>query len=169
MRTKNFLFWGFVLLVLFLSSESSHLSVGVISKESYSTIPVSEAKALIDNSTDLFILDVRTESEFKDGHIQGAYLIPHPDIIDHQDELPTNKSQSILVYCRSGRRSAIASDTLDSLNYTKIYNMDGGFSAWKNAGYPYVNSATTGIQFLLVINIMIIIIMIFFKKRYKSY
>ncbi|MFX1512736.1 MAG: rhodanese-like domain-containing protein [Promethearchaeota archaeon] len=104
----------------------------------YTTINVSEAKDLINNSSDLFILDVRTEDEYIDGHIEEAYLIPHTNILSRQEELPSNKSQSILVYCRSGTRSAIASNTLVSLNYTAIYNMDGGFLAWKEAGYPYV-------------------------------
>ncbi len=153
-----------VFIILILSSNGCHSSIGVISKWNYNTISVSEAKELIENNTNLFILDVRTESEYKEGHIESAYLIPHSDIIDRQDELPTNKSQAILVYCRSGTRSATASSTLDSLNYTQIYNMEGGFTAWKKAGYPYINSSTTGSSLLLVLNILMLMI-IYLKKR----
>jgi len=106
-------------------------------KESYVTISVSEAKELIDNNENLFILDVRTDSEFNDGHISRAYLIPHTDISLRQDELPKNKSKPILVYCRLGGRSVTASTTLDSLGYTQVKNMADGFDAWKAASYPY--------------------------------
>ncbi len=134
---KYCFFLSIIFLVVFLSSYNCYTSIGVLSEGSYKTIPVSEAKNLIDNTTDLFILDVRTPSEFKDGHISGAYLIPHTDIMDRQDELPANKTQPILVYCRSGIRSATASTTLVSLLYTQIYNMEKGFNEWKSAGYPY--------------------------------
>lgn len=125
------------LTISFLSSRGCYLTTGITSKASYDTISVSEAKELIENNTDLFILDVRTETEYKEGHIESAYLIPYLDIKNRQDELPTNKSQAILVYCRSGTRSATASSTLDSLNYTQVNNLEGGFTEWKNAGYPF--------------------------------
>jgi rhodanese-related sulfurtransferase len=122
--------------VLLISSESL-LVAGVKTKVNYKTITVNIAKELIENTTDLFILDVRTPNEFKDGHISGAYLIPNTEINNRQDDLPVNKSHPILVYCRSGMRSAAASNALDLLNYTHVNNMDGGFIAWKNAGYSF--------------------------------
>lgn len=122
------------LLIIFLSSLCYSIT-GI--KESFITISVSEAKELVDNNENLFILDVRTDSEYNDGHISGAYLIPHTDISSRQEELPKNKSKPILVYCRSGGRSVTASTTLDSLGYTQVKNMAGGFDAWKDAGYPY--------------------------------
>lgn len=135
------------LIISLLSSNRYYLTSGITSKASYDTISVSEAKGLIENNTNLFILDVRTESEYEEGHIQSAYLIPHSDIRDRQEELPANKSQTILVYCRSGTRSATASSTLESLNFTQIYNMEGGFMEWKNSGYffetgPFVEPNT---------------------------
>ena len=112
-------------------SKSTNLS------ESYIDFSVSKSKEIIENNTNLFILDVRSKTEYEEGHIKGAYLIPHLEIIDRQDELPENRSQPILVYCRSGGRSANASNILDSLNFTRIYNMVGGFTAWENADYPF--------------------------------
>ncbi|MFX0124846.1 MAG: rhodanese-like domain-containing protein [Candidatus Hodarchaeota archaeon] len=154
-----------ILIVSLLSFNGYYSANGMILKRSYNTISVLEAKKLIENSTDLFILDVRTETEYKGGHIEGAYLLPHSDIIDRQDELPENKSQPILIYCRSGTRSATASNTLESLNFTQIYNMEGGFDAWKNAGYPYINSSTTGSSLILGVNFLVLVI-IYFKKRH---
>ncbi len=127
----------FLSLILNLSSINCYLATGDALGAGYSTISVSEAKDLVSNTSELFILDVRADYEFEAGHIIGAYLIPHTEIINRQDELPDNKSHPILVYCRSGGRSVTASNTLVSLAYTQVYNMDNGFNAWKNAGYPY--------------------------------
>ena len=64
----------------------------------YTSIPASEAKALMDSETDYIILDVRTEKEFAEGHIPNAILIPDYDIEARaENELP-NKKQLILVY-----------------------------------------------------------------------
>ncbi|MFX1508484.1 MAG: rhodanese-like domain-containing protein [Promethearchaeota archaeon] len=103
----------------------------------YVPISVTEAKDLVDNDEELFILDVRNPDEFEAGHIFGAYLIPVDDISTRKNELPKNKSTPILVYCRSGGRSVPASETLDSLEYTQVNNMNGGFNAWIASGYPY--------------------------------
>lgn len=124
-----------ILLSVLLLSINIQMIISAKTEENYVTISVSEAKLLIQTEKDLFILDVRTKSEYEDGHIQSAYLIPHTDINQRQDELPINKSHPILVYCRSGVRSAAASSTLVSLNYNTVYNMDGGFLAWVEAGY----------------------------------
>ena len=142
MRLKVFSLGFCVFIVLFcfiLDSAFDNCvpTAGIASKASYTTISVSEAKEKIFNSSDLLVLDVRTNDEFEEGHIRGAYLIPHTVIMNRQDELPDNKSQPILVYCRSGSRSVTASNTLVTLSYTQIYNMAQGFNAWKDAGFPY--------------------------------
>lgn len=147
-----------------LSSFNYPTSTYAVQGETYITITISEAKDLIENTTNLFILDVRTEYEYEGGHISGAYLIPYTEIINRQDELPANKSQPILVYCRSGRRSAIASSDIVSLSYNTTYNMGGGFSAWKSAGYPYVNSGTTNLSIFFGLY-GLVLITIYFRKQ----
>ena len=141
LRIRYQYFLLIIFLLVLLSSSKCHLSLGFVSEENYKNINVDLAKELIENRTELFILDVRTNSEFEEGHIASAYLIPHIEITDRKDELPDNFSQLILVYCKSGTRSAIANNTLVSLFYTHIYNMAGGFTAWKNAGYLYETGA----------------------------
>ncbi|MFX0151143.1 MAG: rhodanese-like domain-containing protein [Candidatus Hodarchaeota archaeon] len=101
--------------------------------KSYKDITVTEALNLIENTTTLFILDVRTVDEYLAGHINNSILIPHDEIESRQNELPPNKSRPILVYCRTGGRSATASNTLVTLNYTSVYNMLGGYTAWVEA------------------------------------
>lgn len=78
------------------------------------------------------VLDVRSKYEYDMGHLYGAVLIPY-------DELETSEleeNDEIIVYCRSGYRSAIASQILASRNFTKVYNMLGGILAWIDADYP---------------------------------
>ena len=77
------------------------------------------------------ILDVRTPEEFEEGHIQGAQNINVKDdtfIIAIQKLSP---SDTLLVYCRSGRRSLYAAQVMVSLGFQKIYDLEGGFLNWK--------------------------------------
>ena len=95
----------------------------------YQQITPQEAKEIMDAETDYIIIDARTESEFAEGHIAGAILIPEYEIADRaESELP-NKDALILVYCRSGRRSKIASEELVKLGYTNVKEF-GGIIDW---------------------------------------
>lgn len=99
----------------------------------FTDISVEQAKQMIDNK-EVFILDVRTQGEFDEGYIEGAILIPDYELASRLDEVP--EDAKILVYCRSGRRSVTASNILVDAGYTDIYNMLGGFNAWRSAQYP---------------------------------
>ena len=95
----------------------------------YEQITAEDAKKLMDTESDYSIVDARTEEEFAEGHIPGAILIPEYEIADRaQAELP-DKDQLILVYCRSGRRSKIASQALADLGYTNVKEF-GGIIDW---------------------------------------
>ena len=80
--------------------------------------------------TDNFILlDVRTEAEFRERRIEGAILIPYNEIRSRaESELP-DKNAVILIYCRSGRRSALAAADMAALGFTNIYDF-GGIIDW---------------------------------------
>ena len=69
------------------------------------------------------IIDVRTEAEWKSGHIEGAVLIPYEQIGEKIGAIAKDKSQRIYLYCRTGRRSKIAKETLDKLGYKNIINL----------------------------------------------
>ena len=75
------------------------------------------------------ILDVRTAQEFASGHIPGAMLLPNEDIGTEEIAQLPDKSQLILVYCRSGNRSKQAADKLVRLGYTNIVEF-GGINSW---------------------------------------
>jgi rhodanese-related sulfurtransferase len=99
-------------------------------ENSYQHITADEAKALMDSEKGYIILDVRTEEEYAAGHIEGAVLIPDYEIQEKAEEILLDKSQLILVYCRSGRRSKNAASTLASLGYTNVKEF-GGIIDWK--------------------------------------
>lgn len=95
----------------------------------YTSIPASEAKALMDSETDYIILDVRTEKEYADGHTPDAILIPDYEIAERAENELTDKSQLILVYCRSGRRSKNAAEKLAEMGYSNVKEF-GGIIDW---------------------------------------
>ena len=96
----------------------------------YEQISGEEAKRLMDTETDFIIVDARTEEEFNEGHIEGAILIPEYEISERAEKELPNKEQLILVYCRSGRRSKIASQALADLGYTNVKEF-GGIIDWQ--------------------------------------
>jgi rhodanese-related sulfurtransferase len=102
----------------------------------YGNVSVEEASNLIAEKSDLVILDVRTQSEFNDGHIEGAILIPHFELADRLDEL--DSENEILVYCRTGNRSSTAYEILKTNGFDKLYHMNDGITSWISDGYPVV-------------------------------
>jgi len=84
---------------------------------------------MMDKDSTITIIDVRIEEEFNTGHIDGAILIPDTDILEKAEETLRDKSATILVYCRSGRRSALAAADLVELGYSNVYDF-GGIIDW---------------------------------------
>lgn len=97
-------------------------------KSAYKKISAEEAKKIIE-SEDVIILDVRTQEEYKTGHIENAVLLPLNDISSKAEDLLQDKDAKILVYCRSGNRSATASKQLIKMGYTNVYDF-GGIISW---------------------------------------
>ena len=96
---------------------------------SYMNITTEQAKEIMDTEGEYIILDVRTEEEYAEGHIPNAILIPDYQIETKAEELLTDKDELILVYCRSGRRSKLAAESLIKLGYTDIKEF-GGIIDW---------------------------------------
>jgi phage shock protein E len=79
------------------------------------------------------LIDVRTPEEFVSGHIAGAINIPVDALQSRLSEVASD--QPVVVYCRSGNRSATASDILAQNGFDTVYDL-GGILAWTEAGYP---------------------------------
>ena len=84
----------------------------------------------MDTESGYVIIDARTQEEYDSGHIEGAILVPEYEIADRAEKELPDKSQLILVYCRSGRRSKIASQALADLGYTNVKEF-GGIITWE--------------------------------------
>ena len=89
-----------------------------------------EAKALIDTLPALTILDVREEEEYVTGHAINAVVLPVDEITaESAAAVLPDKKTPVLVYCRTGRRSAVAAAALQALGYEAVYDM-GGLIGW---------------------------------------
>ena len=95
----------------------------------YQQITAKEAKEIMDTQEGYIVLDVRTQEEYASGHIEGAICLPNEEIIDVEPEILPDKSQQILVYCRSGNRSKQAAQKLVNMGYENVIEF-GGIIDW---------------------------------------
>ena len=112
-------------LILILSSRTSTVVSQQIAPAEY------QSQFVADNASHLLV-DVRTPAEFDSGHIQGAINIPVESLASRLSEVPGD--EPIVVYCRSGNRSAQASRILEDAGYNDIYDL-GGVIDWTAAGF----------------------------------
>jgi rhodanese-related sulfurtransferase len=80
----------------------------------------------------LFVLDVRTPAEYAEGHVPGAVNVPHDQLASRIAEVP--KDKDVVLYCRSGRRAALAADVLTAHGYTRLSHLEGDMQAWVEKG-----------------------------------
>ena len=95
----------------------------------YRKITAAQAKERMSETDDFILLDVRTDEEFKEQRIEGAILIPDYEISKRIENEISNKDALILIYCRSGRRSANAAHEIINMGYTNVYDF-GGIIDW---------------------------------------
>jgi glyoxylase-like metal-dependent hydrolase (beta-lactamase superfamily II)/rhodanese-related sulfurtransferase len=83
---------------------------------------------------DALYIDVRSLDEYRSGSVPGAICIPHDQITQQVSQVPHDKP--VVLYCRSGKRSAKAKEELNKLGYDNISEIEGGFMAWQSSGNP---------------------------------
>jgi rhodanese-related sulfurtransferase len=83
---------------------------------------------------ELVVLDVRTPEEFATGHVPGAINVPHDQLAANLGKVPRDKD--VVVYCRSGRRSDIATGILIENGYRRVSHLDGDMNAWIENARP---------------------------------
>ena len=97
----------------------------------YQKITGEQAKKMMEENESYILLDVRTDDEFKNNRIDGAVLIPDYEIEYRAElELP-DKDMLILIYCRTGRRSANVAHELLEMGYTRVYDFGGITTDWE--------------------------------------
>ncbi len=140
---KRILFIISTILCIFFTACTNNTSVGIIGgadgptaiivgereETMYEQITAQDAKKIMDSDQECIILDTREQDEFDEGHIPGAILIPHTEIESKAEKMLPDKDKLILVYCRSGRRSKIAAESLVKLGYTNVKEF-GGIIDW---------------------------------------
>ena len=141
---KKLLYITSILLCILLSGCGDATSDGIIGgadgptsiivaekgeKAMYEQITAENAKKIMDSGEEHIVLDTREQDEFDEGHIPGAILIPYTEIENMAIKQIPDKDKLILVYCRSGRRSKIAAESLAKLGYTNVKEF-GGIIDW---------------------------------------
>lgn len=124
---KRFLLILFVLTIILTGCTNMDKNNNT-QETTYKKISAQDAKSIID-SEDVIILDVRTPEEYNSGHIENAVLLPVTEITDKAEEVLPDKDAKILVYCRSGNRSATAAKDLINMGYTNVFDF-GGINSW---------------------------------------
>ena len=166
-------------IILILLSVTIFLSViylcqiNLVYGKPYANIDVVTANNMISNGTypNLVILDVRTQSEYNEGHLENAVLIPLNELESRLGKILPCKDSEIIVYCKSGARSAQASYILDSNNFTKVFNVLGGITAWESANYPVIHEFPSWIMllvFLVATLCVIVTLIVIYRKRMKK-
>ena len=100
----------------------------------YRSVNADEAVRLYNSGA--WVLDVRTDAEYKTGYIGEAENISSTEIAKKLDAVAKHKDEDVLVYCQSGMRSASVAKSLVKQGFTKVHNLSGGVMSWKNAGLP---------------------------------
>ena len=110
--------------------------LGLVGCKGYGDLKTNEFEKMLSQDNTLQLVDVRTGEEYADGHLPGAINIDWrgEDFMEKAEAL-LDKGRTVIVYCRSGRRSAEAAAKLDGAGF-KTYNLLGGILAWKEAGKP---------------------------------
>lgn len=112
----------------------AYMLLSLFSCKGYKNLSVDEFKKTLSEDPTIQLVDVRTPAEYAEGHLAGAVNIDWfgKDFMD-QAEAHLDKTRPVLVYCRSGRRSAAAAAALEKQGYS-VSNMLGGYLAWCKAG-----------------------------------
>jgi rhodanese-related sulfurtransferase len=97
---------------------------------------IHEVKDKLEKGKQFHLVDVREDNEWNQSRLPGAIHLGKGIIErDIENKIP-DTSAEIILYCGGGFRSALAADSLQKMGYTNVLSMDGGFTAWKEAGFP---------------------------------
>jgi rhodanese-related sulfurtransferase len=101
-------------------------------------VTIHDVKPRIDRGEKFHLIDVREESEWAAGHLPGAMHLGKGIIERDIEQKIPDTSAEIVLYCGGGFRSALAAENLQKMGYKNVISMDGGFRAWRDAGFPLV-------------------------------
>jgi rhodanese-related sulfurtransferase len=105
-------------------------------KQKIREIGIPEYRALEDKGDGLVLIDVREDHEWARGHIPGAMHIGRGILERDIESTFADKNTPLVLYCGGGYRSALACDNLQTMGYTNVRSLAGGFREWSNNGLP---------------------------------
>ena len=135
---NGFPIWAIGLLVIAMLVVGGVIIVLSQPQPAVTTLPaeITVAQAADMQKNGAFVLDVREPSEWAQGHIQGAVLIPLGSLASRLNEVPKNKQ--VVVYCHTGNRSAQGRDILKNAGFPLVTSMAGGIAKWQTQGMPVI-------------------------------
>lgn len=99
-------------------------------------IAAADLASRIEDGTSPLILDVRTPEEFHEGHVPDAINIPFDELDQRLSEIPSSKSDEIVVHCLRGGRAGHAEEVLKNAGYTQVKDLEGHWEQWLQSGFP---------------------------------
>lgn len=117
-------------------ANTEQAKVSQVQSSVFKSYPPAQVMELIKQRQDLFIIDVRSPEELREGKIDKSTLIPFMDIMKGNFNIPQDRP--LLVICAVGGRSYAAMQILAQKGYKEIYNLQGGIAAWKQANLPLI-------------------------------
>ena len=123
----------FFLLTFFLLSGIAFSQTA--EKDSIQVIPLEKFEKMASKKKNM-LMDVRTPEEVSEGHLPGAVNINFLGENFSSEVEKLNKNKTYLLYCRSGSRTRRAADQMQKAGFKKVYMLEGGITAWKEAGKP---------------------------------
>ena len=102
-------------------------------------ISIDELKTKINSDQKFILIDVRSEKEYLAGHVESAVWIPSGKVKFATQKITKDPKVEIIIYCRARGQSALSVYALNEIGYEKVFNLDGGFKEWVNAGNSVFN------------------------------
>lgn len=100
-------------------------------------IDIHQLKRAQEQGENVYVIDIRERDEFVQGYIPGARYVPRGFLELRMEEITPNRDAPIVFYCAGGVRSLLAARAVKEMGYTNVTSLQGGFGAWKNAGYEF--------------------------------
>ena len=101
-------------------------------------LSAAEVQSLLERDGKHIVLDVREREEYREGHLDGAVSLPRGFLEIKVESTIPDKNTPIIAYCAGGTRSLLAAKVMKEMGYQNVISMSGGYSAWKTAGYKWV-------------------------------
>jgi molybdopterin/thiamine biosynthesis adenylyltransferase/rhodanese-related sulfurtransferase len=105
-------------------------------KSEIEEVDAPQAHDLLESADPPLLVDIRERDEWTEGHIPGAVHVPRGHLEARIEQVVSDRSRALVLYCAGGSRSAFAAKTLEELGYENVASLAGGFTDWKRNGFP---------------------------------